>query len=75
LHCAELQGFEFFFVFVKRTVRVDLNLDSALGGGFGLFFKFFSGLALGRIFRYHMTEFDNDRRLCPRIATHYKQLA
>jgi hypothetical protein len=63
LHRAELQGLELLLVLVQRGVRVDLDLHLAVRVLLRKFLELERGLALGRIRRHDVAEFDDDRLL------------
>ena len=61
LHRTELQRFEFFLVLVELRVRIDFNLDLAVGVLLGQFLEFQGSLAFGCIWRDDVAELDDDR--------------
>ena len=61
LHRAELQGFELFLVLVERGIRVDFDGHLAVGVFLGELLEQQGRLALGRVRRHHVAEFDDDR--------------
>jgi hypothetical protein len=63
LHRAELQRLQFLFVLVERGVGIDLHLHLVAGVLLGEIFKHYGGLALGGVWRHHVAELDDDRRL------------
>ena len=63
LHRAELQRFKLLLVLVERGVRIDLNLDLAVGVFLGEILKYHRRLALRRVGRHHVAELYDDRLL------------
>ena len=63
LHRAELQRLELLVVLVELRVRIDLNLDLAVGVLLGQLLELQRALALRRVGRHHVAELDDDRAL------------
>ena len=66
LHRAELQRLHLLLVLVQGAVRVDLDLDPAVGALLGEFLEVLGSLALGGVGGDHVAELDDDGlfRLC-----------
>ena len=63
LHGAELERLHLFLVLVQLAVRVQFDLDAAVGVLFGQLLEALGGLALRRVGGDHVAELDDDRRL------------
>ena len=63
LHRAELERLQLLVVLVELRVRIDLNLDLAVGVLLGQFLEFQRAFALRRVGRHHVAELDDDRAL------------
>jgi hypothetical protein len=63
VHRAELQRLELLLVLVEGRVRVNLDLDAALGQLGGALGEEVGRLALGRLVGDDVAELDDDRRL------------
>ena len=63
LHRAQLQRLHLLLVLVQRAVRIDLDLDPALGALLGQLLEALGALALGRVDGDDVAELDDDRRL------------
>ena len=68
LHRAELQRLHFLAVLVELAVRIDLDLDPALGALLGELLEVLGALALRRVDGDDVTELDDDRLLRERAA-------
>src|SRR5207237_1155563 len=68
LHRPELQRLHFLAVLVQLAVRIDLDLDAALGALLGKLLELLGALALRRIERDDVAELDDCGLLCERRA-------
>src|SRR5450759_4539317 len=68
LHVTQLQHLHLFAVLEQLAVRINLDLDPALGARFGELLEFQGALAFGRILGDDMAELDDDRLLGIRRA-------
>ena len=68
LHRAQLQRFHLLAVLEQRAVRIDLDLDAALGALLGELLELLGALALRRVLGDDVAELDDDRLLRVRKA-------